>query len=668
MPRSSRRPSKPVDEPAEAELLTPVIEDENENLFDTIDIESPTVRQRAGAFVYSALRRLSRLTTEEEEDAEPLVGDGRYHTSRKPVLLAAVLCGLSCGLAFAAFLAVYQRAAPATAAPSLDDALDAVHKPTLDLQWPMINRRRGSRGFAKRFLAANTRNLTVACGSIHGHTCCAKAAPPSPSPSTAASASTAGANGRCESWCATNSKPWQPNKCQWMLACMGCPQCAAPQCDANKRPICTGERKSIDAIVLIATQNALPTSTPTAAFSSSSDDGGDEPQQQHTPPSLRRAVASLITNLKKTLASSDLLLWHEAERTSAFFAEATSLGIGLGTEYNARLCLLDCCSGWGAPPSLESIPYYLSNGRGPLQHWPPSALYTIRWLAFTMWRTLDTLGYKWVMRMDDTAAIHSRIGYNLFESMRESEMEFGYRMVKRLDSSDCSSLMELAKGSNELRRLPQWRDFCANQKVLQPVGYASTWFVSRVQWWLTPRVQALHRAYDRSHLTFTKRLTEDALQTAIILTLLPPEKRRHFLDFAYEHVTLTPSGQALEAGFATGYRHPGKQGQLASARAWRQGWLHNQLNESMLLGEGAPSMSHMPMPINCSGRETAAVDAPVRRNYLVGSFPYCEATADPEEGLLARQEIWKEREKKGEDQNEAALDDADDLDKPWPEA
>ena len=51
-----------------------------------------------------------------------------------------------------------------------------------------------------------------------------------------------------------------------------------------------------------------------------------------------------------------------------------------------------------------------------------------------------------------------------------------------------------------------------------------------------------------------------------------------------------------------------------------------------------------------------------------GQLPILRGDGRSGGGLLARQEIWKEREKKGEDQNEAALDDADDLDKPWPEA
>ena len=139
---------------------------------------------------------------------------------------------------------------------------------------------------------------------------------------------------------------------------------------------------------------------------------------------LRRSLRLLWTHYA-ALPAADVLLWHEGDfsesdiRELLPWANATSSSSAV----NVRSCLLDCCSGWGAPPTVRSlhmqggrvhIPEYTPNFR----LWAPGYLYMIRLYAVTLWGTLRRLGYSHVMRMDDDSFIHSPVAQNLFQTLR----------------------------------------------------------------------------------------------------------------------------------------------------------------------------------------------------------------------------------------------------------
>jgi hypothetical protein len=148
-------------------------------------------------------------------------------------------------------------------------------------------------------------------------------------------------------------------------------------CARRAAPVCTGTRRSTDAIMFLGQKQH-------ATYDASHDALGF----------LRRAVASLVTHVA-TLKAHDILLWHEGGPRGFTEEDLSSLGIGAASGFNGRLCMLDCCSGWGAPPALSEIPYYL-HGVSPPKHWAPGYMYMIRFYAITMWKVLHRLGYKCV--------------------------------------------------------------------------------------------------------------------------------------------------------------------------------------------------------------------------------------------------------------------------------
>ena len=50
-----------------------------------------------------------------------------------------------------------------------------------------------------------------------------------------------------------------------------------------------------------------------------------------------------------------------------------------------------------------------------------------------------------------------------------------------------------------------WVDFCNRHTKL---GFYNNWFVTNVDWWLTPRVQTMQRRFDESMLIFTRRFND----------------------------------------------------------------------------------------------------------------------------------------------------------------
>ncbi len=264
----------------------------------------------------------------------------------------------------------------------------------------------------------------------------------------------------------------------------------------------------------------------------------------------------------------------------------------------------------------------------------------IRFLAVTVWDVLASLGYDYVMRIDDDSVIHSAIDYNIFDEMREQGLIYGYRALANFMDSECQALRQLGQALPLLeRQVPAWVDLCAR---FTRTGFYNNWFVSSVRWWQEARVLELRQALDASRLIYTHRLGDLVFHTAAVVTLLPPRTRRHFLDFSYEHVTVKMSRPAV-GGFVAGYREPDPQ---RAAREWRRQWQRRAGGNA-----GGGNWSRLALPVPCLGRERAdhrehsahtrqhAALAPWRTNYVVAAAgtPVCDANVTAQ---LLNTRLW----------------------------
>lgn len=82
------------------------------------------------------------------------------------------------------------------------------------------------------------------------------------------------------------------------------------------------------------------------------------------------------------------------------------------------------------------------------------------------------------------------------------------------------------------------------------------WYVTNVSWWTSPRVAALLEAIDDTQLLMSERMGDHAIQTSVVQTLMPRARRRQFLDWTYEHISLRGGEPTSMGGVSTHLLEP----------------------------------------------------------------------------------------------------------------
>jgi hypothetical protein len=257
-------------------------------------------------------------------------------------------------------------------------------------------------------------------------------------------------------------------------------------------------------------------------------------------------ILSSLQYFYPQVRNADVLLWHEGEITQKHLPR--DLG------FPVILCNLSASGAWGLPKHGLSDKQKQKNeelmGKA---KFAMGYLYMIRFYAVTIWPLLDSMGYKYMMRFDDDSLILSCIKHNIFSTLRASNALYGFRQY----SYECGfrnyfgkfvdcycdeqgiSLEELGLGSN---------GYCDG---LGSMGYYNNFYVSKVDWWLSPQVGHFVEAFDKSNRIFTFRDNDLIFQTAAVRLFMNATDRYHFTDFSYLHHTIR-YGVVLWGGVETG--------------------------------------------------------------------------------------------------------------------
>mmetsp|Transcript_11684 Transcript_11684/g.39072 ORF Transcript_11684/g.39072 Transcript_11684/m.39072 type:complete len:303 (-) Transcript_11684:426-1334(-) len=161
---------------------------------------------------------------------------------------------------------------------------------------------------------------------------------------------------------------------------------------------CSGARKSQDAIVWLG-------------------------QRKHssydaTHANTLNASMASVREYYPAVRNADVLVWHEGDM-SPRDADA------LSGATNVRWCKLKAETGWGARDAKQ-----LAQSRKD-ERWHDGYLFMIRWYAATCWRTLEQLGYGYMMRFDDDSFVLSPIRYDVFHELRNGGHDYGFRTISR---------------------------------------------------------------------------------------------------------------------------------------------------------------------------------------------------------------------------------------------
>ena len=201
---------------------------------------------------------------------------------------------------------------------------------------------------------------------------------------------------------------------------------------------------------------------------------------------LRRSLGHLFDNYNR-VQRDDVLLMHFGDVNRA--DQASVLPICHGT-----------CRWLELPPAVRTVPSHIVRSRW-VQPFRFSVGYRhmIRLFAIELWDVVAARGYEYVMRLDDESRILSPIPYNLFESMRQRNLVYGFRLAsyERGHGNEFHGRVRgyLVRHSIE----PRWLlHSCVSRNVANfsfdncgdLYGFYNNFFISHVPFWRQQRVRA----------------------------------------------------------------------------------------------------------------------------------------------------------------------------------
>lgn len=152
----------------------------------------------------------------------------------------------------------------------------------------------------------------------------------------------------------------------------------------------------------------------------------------------------------------------------------------------------------------------------------------MRWFAVLIWPYLAAEGYTHVMRMDDDSYIHSKIGYNLFEYMRDHNKKYAFRQPVR-DSAVGKGYDRVIDDYLFEHPNATTRDLIHSYKnVSRRVGFYNNWFIANIAFFTNEPASSLLRAIDESNLIYTQRTGDLVIHSTVVRLFLRPDDIQWF--------------------------------------------------------------------------------------------------------------------------------------------
>ena len=152
-----------------------------------------------------------------------------------------------------------------------------------------------------------------------------------------------------------------------------------------------------------------------------------------------------------------------------------------------------------------------------------------RWYAGKLFDFLNQMGYEYVMRMDDDSFLHSPIQYNVAEFMESNGYEYGYR----LDAFEPCCQVEYRQAYidlilQDMEDEPTFYDECCknDNNEYNNYGYYNNFFVSKISFWMQPKVRRLFNFVDWTGGIYLYRENDLVLQSLSVQLFMPVEKVR----------------------------------------------------------------------------------------------------------------------------------------------
>lgn len=233
---------------------------------------------------------------------------------------------------------------------------------------------------------------------------------------------------------------------------------------------------------------------------------------------LTRSLDLLYKNYNN-VHKDDVLIFHEGDFEDADLAQLRGRG-GLRKEVHLVRLGGDF---WSLPGHLRD-----SDQKG----WEDSQFtvgyrHMCRWYAGKLFEFLNKTGYEYVMRMDDDSFLHSPIQYNVADFMESNDYEYAYR----LDAFEpcCHPHYRqkyIDQFLEDMEDAPTfYNECCRNENnEYNNYGYYNNFFVSKVSFWMQPKVRRLFNFVDWTGGIYLFRENDLVLQSLSVQLFMPLEK------------------------------------------------------------------------------------------------------------------------------------------------
>jgi alpha 1,2-mannosyltransferase len=158
--------------------------------------------------------------------------------------------------------------------------------------------------------------------------------------------------------------------------------------------------------------------------------------------------------------------------------------------------------------------------------------------------------YKFIMRMDEESFFHSPINYDLFHYMGAHDYEYAYRIC----SYEMNAIQQIMHNYTSAAKRMWGKEWARSRHWNgASCGFYNNWFIASLDFFRTDKVQHMLHWFDVQGYMYRDRLNDLVIQTAAVYNFCQPRKIHRFLDWTYEHFTLTKQGCPKWGALATGY-------------------------------------------------------------------------------------------------------------------
>ncbi|MCJ1368790.1 hypothetical protein MMC16_007938 [Acarospora aff. strigata] len=158
-----------------------------------------------------------------------------------------------------------------------------------------------------------------------------------------------------------------------------------------------------------------------------------------------------------------------------------------------------------------------------------------------MFKALSSMGYEWVIRVDDDSGFPESIPYDIVSVMEAKEATYGFRTMNQDSKAVTKALAEAAKYwlvSEDIT--PSFLFQFCNPASLEGVStegwfphiFYNNFFVTRVQFWLRPDVQDWLTHLENVNGFYKFRWGDAPVQTVTLAIFAPIE---HLVEFRFEY-------------------------------------------------------------------------------------------------------------------------------------